>query len=424
MTFCEPGHTTNSIELARDAFRRHQTVLRIRTLAFGILLSLGPGVSFAAPPGVVIDHSPASSQAYIGSPSLAVWTNGTYVASHDFFGPGTTYSRSAIFQSSDRGKTWRKLTEIEGQWWSTLFVHSNALYILGTSRENGNAVIRRSRDGGQTWTTPADSAKGLLRADGQYHCAPVPVVFHNGRLWRGIERRDPPKGWGITFCAAIMSAPAGADLLNAASWTFSNFLPGDTNWLSGTFGGWLEGNAVVTREGRIVDMLRVDTPGCPERAAIVRLTPDGRTVAFDPQTGFVNFPGGAKKFSIRHDAESDLYWSLATFVPPAHQTNAHTPRPAGVRNTLALISSSDLANWTVRCVLLYHPDTRNAGFQYVDWLFEGDDIIAACRTAYDDGLGGAHNNHDANFLTFHRVKTFRKLTMRDSTPEYPWLVEK
>jgi hypothetical protein len=52
----------------------------------------------------------------------------------------------------------------------------------------------------------------------------------------------------------------------------------------------------------------------------------------------------------------------------------------------------------------------------VDWLFDGPDIIAACRTAYDDGLGGARNNHDANFLTFHRFASFRSKTMADSTP--------
>src|SRR5512138_3152415 len=45
-------------------------------------LSPGPRV-----PGVVIDHRPASSGLYIGSPSLVVLTNGDYLASHDLFGP-------------------------------------------------------------------------------------------------------------------------------------------------------------------------------------------------------------------------------------------------------------------------------------------------------------------------------------------------
>jgi hypothetical protein len=59
--------------------------------------------------------------------------------------------------------------------------------------------------------------------------------------------------------------------------------------------------------------------------------------------------------------------------------------------------------------VLQHPDVLKHGFQYVDWLFEGKNIVFLSRTAYDDGMGGAHNNHDANFLTFHRIKKFRKI---------------
>lgn len=36
------------------------------------------------------------------------------------------------------------------------------------------------------------------------------------------------------------------------------------------------------------------------------------------------------------------------------------------------------------------------------------------RTALDDGIGGAHRGHDANFMTFHRIADFRKLTWADS----------
>jgi hypothetical protein len=384
--------------------------------AVASLAAAGPSAAaqrFEAGPGVVIAHSPASSRAYIGSPSLAVLTNGDYVASHDFFGPGSSNDRTAIFLSRDRGASWQKLAELEGQWWSTLFVHRGALYVLGTSTENGNVVIRRSSDGGASWTTPADSTTGLLRAGGQYHCAPVPVVVHGGRLWRGFERRDPPKGWGTTFCAGMLSAPVDADLLDAANWTCSGFLPGSTNWLGGSFGGWLEGNAVVTRDGKLLDILRVDTAGYPEKAALVSISADGSAASFDPQSGFINFPGGAKKFTIRYDANSDRYWSLPTVAPQQLQGKA---KPASVRNTLALTCSADLTEWTVRCILLHHPDPVAHGFQYVDWLFDGDDLIAVCRTAYDDGLGGAHNYHDANFLTFHRVANFRAKTAADSMP--------
>jgi len=164
-------------------------------------------------------------------------------------------------------------------------------------------------------------------------------------------------------------------------------------------------------DGQMLDVLRVDTKTCPELAALVQISNDGGTAIFDPTNGFVRFPGGAKKFTIRHDPQSRLYWSLASIVPRQH---TNTDKPSRIRNTLALVCSKDLKEWDTRCILLYHPDVKNHGFQYVDWLFEGEDLLALCRTAYDDGEGSAHNYHDANFLTFHRVKNFRKLTMADS----------
>jgi hypothetical protein len=172
--------------------------------------------------GVIVDHIPASSGLYIGSPSIAILTNGDYLVSHDYFGPQSAefeLARSAIFHSTDRGATWKKTAEIQGAFWSTLFVHHGAVYLLGTDRHHGNVVIRRSFDGGK--------------------------------------------------------------------------------------------------------------------------------------------------------------------------------------------SSANLHDWENRGIVLHHQDSVRHAFQYVDWLFDGQDLIAACRTAYDDAEGGAHSGHDANFLTFHRIVNFR-----------------
>ncbi len=413
----EPGRAAPKMGLVAGFSVRHgpARIGCFAALLWGAAFVLAASVRAVEPkpdltqvPGVVIDHLPASSGLYVGSPGLAILPDGRYVASHDFFGPKSTEhqsARTAVFGSSDRGQTWTKLAEIDGQFWSTLFVHRGALYLMGTNAHYGQAIIRRSEDGGRTWTTPRDKTSGLLLTDGHFHCAPVPVVEHNGRLWRAMEDILPTKRWGRDFRAFMMSAPADADLLRAESWTSTNRLPRDPAWLGGQFNGWLEGNAVVTREGQVLDILRVDTPGYPEKAALVTVSPDGRTAAFDPESGFIDFPGGAKKFTIRYDPASDLYWTLATIVPERYQGRG---RPGGVRNTLALTSSPDLRTWTVRSIVLEHPDTLKHGFQYVDWLFDGDDLIAACRTAFDDGLGGAHNNHDANLLTFHRIAGFRR----------------
>jgi hypothetical protein len=370
--------------------------------------------SFAAPPGVVIDYSPKSSGLYIGSPSLAVLPNGDYLASHDFFGPSSKEHECptvAVFRSSDRGATWAEVARLKCLFWANLFTHRDAVYLMGTDKHHGRIVIRRSTDGGVSWTDPRDSRSGLLTAQGAYHTAPVPVVEHQGRLWRAFEDASGGTKWGERYAAGMLSIPVDADLLNATNWLFSNFLSREAAWLKGDFRGWLEGNAVVTRESRLVNILRVDTPGCPEKAAIVDVSADGKTTSFDPATGFIDFPGGAKKFTIRFDKRSNLYWSLATIVPDRHQ---NAGRPASIRNTLALVASPDLQRWTTHCVLLYHSDIINHGFQYPDWHFDGDDLIGVVRTAFDDAEGGAHNNHDANYMTFHRWKNFRELTMSNS----------
>src|SRR5690606_16331201 len=240
------------------------------------------------------------------------------------------------------------------------------------------------------------------------------MLIHNGRIWRAMETAHGPiLQWGKRYGAMMMSAPVDADLLKASSWTTSNSLLYDSTYLDGNFTGWLEGNAVATPDGEVVNILRVDDKTTlEEKAAIVRISADGETATFDSATGFVPFPGGSKKFTIRYDSTSKRYWTLANYIPDAMKAQHPKRNASGFRNNLALMSSADLKNWDVHEVILSHPDVLKHGFQYVDWLFEGDAIIFACRTAYDDGVGGAHNNHDANFLTFHRIDNFRSFVKK------------
>jgi hypothetical protein len=148
-------------------------------------------------PGIVISHVDSDLRINIGSPSIVKLPNGSYLASHDIFGQveNPDNRKTHIFQSTNRGKSWKKIAVIDSQFWSNLFFHDGAVYLMGTNGQYGFCIIRKSMDDGYTWTDPVDEESGLLLADGEYHTAPMPMVVHNGRLWRAMEDRNPPENY-------------------------------------------------------------------------------------------------------------------------------------------------------------------------------------------------------------------------------------
>lgn len=358
-------------------------------------------------PGVVVSHLSKSTGCYVGSPAIAVAPNGDYVTSHDLFGenaPLTSDGRTTyVFRSEDKGETWTRVSVIDGLFWANLFFLNDTLYALGVNQGHGNIVIMKSEDHGESWTKPVDRNSGLLFV-GAYHTAPTPVVIGKCRIWRAMENADAiASDLPIRYGALIISADLDKDLLRADSWTMSNTLPADSSHLDGEMRGWLEGNAVVGPDGDILNVMRVHVwPGTPEYAAILHVTDDGSRITF-ADSDYVPFAGGAKKFTIRYDARSGRYWTLSNDVLPDFESDY----PASVRNSLVLMSSPDLREWTKHRRVLYHSDVKRHAFQYVDWVVEADDIVFVSRTSYDDETGGAASAHDANFLTFHRIRSFR-----------------
>lgn len=366
-------------------------------------------VSNVEVPGKVLGHKSGNSGVYLGSPSICKLPNGNLVASNDYFGPSADAridgkSVTRIYRSTDGGQTWAVVTDLIEQSVSTLFVHQGNLYIMGVSGANGNVVIRKSVDEGNTWTTPTNTTNGIIK-EGRHHTAPTPVIEHNGRLWRAMEDTDGEiQTWPKMFRAFMMSVPVNADLLNASNWVSSNALPYDAAYVGGYFYGWLEGNAVVAPDGNMLNIARVHTfDKYVERIAFINVNSTGTTASFNSSTGFKTFPGGGKKFTIRYDNVTGKYWTLSNYVPVEYQGDTSLDV---IRNTLALCSSTDLINWDVVSIVLSHPDTEYHAFQYVDWIFDSNDILAVSRTAYDDGLGGANSAHNSNYITFHRIKNY------------------
>ncbi len=367
--------------------------------AAGCLLQ-AQNYDFSKVPGTVIAHSPSIEKTYLGTPSICILPDGTYVASHSMFGAKNNIV--PIFISKDRGKNWTKVSEVRG-FWSGLFVHREVLYLMGVDAALGNCIIRKSLDGGRTWSSPDDSSKGLIRAadlEKGFHTSAVSVVEAFGRIWRPFEVAPKEGKWGL-FEALVLSAPVDADLLNAKSWTSTTRMSVDTCW-GKQYNTWLEGGAVISPRGNVVNVLRVDNRR-EETAAIVHVADNGKTLSFNPEKDFIRFPGGCKRFVIRYDSISNRYWSLTNWVPD--EFKGHNVERT--RNTLALISSEDMRDWTVHEVILQDANVAKSGFQYVDWQFENEDMIFISRTAFFDGVYYADNQHNANFITFHRIESFR-----------------
>jgi hypothetical protein len=216
----------------------------------------------------------------------------------------------------------------------------------------------------------------------------------------------------------MISAPVDADLLREDSWTFTNKISYSGDWKDGAMKSWLEGNAVLSPEREIVNILRCGfSSAIHSTAAMIHISKDGRTARFEPDRDFILFPGASKKFTIRYDPKSKKYWSLVNWIQPGDLRYLENITAGKIRNTLALTSSGNLKDWIVERIVLYHPDIEFHAFQYVDWQFDGEDLIAVARTAFDDGLGGAANFHDANYITFHRIRNFRKNFNKDIEKE-------
>lgn len=385
------------IHSARKAWRS-----AVLTVGYCIAFSAVGIVRADAPPGgVVVDFSPAESEIYMGNPSLAILPDGTYVASHDAFGPGHPFSRTYFFRSLDQGASWQGIGSVSGQYESTLFVHDDDLYLIGGGTAGGNEFvsIRKSTNGGNSWTQPLNDTTGRLVTGGFFNAGATQVVTHNGRIWRAMEQVEPsiPSGSSTNYRSFVVSAPVDSDLLNAASWTVSNSLLAD-DFAPGT--GWIEGGIVVTPEGDINTMLRTAWLG--QTAAFIDISADGTTASFNPATGYTDFlGGGTTKFTVRYDEVSGRYWSL---------TN-NQDVPGSIRNVMSLVSSSNLTDWELESNILQHPDAQNVGFQYADWQFDGSDMVFVSRTAYD----GAANFHDANYTTFHRIENFRSFALDSVT---------
>lgn len=359
-------------------------------------------------PGTVVnylhpeDTRYAFSGGHLCSPSLLAHPDGYLLASMDLFGRGTPQNLTMIFRSDDNGESWYHYTELFPCFWGTLFLHKGEVYMLGTSTEYGDLLIGKSYDGGKNWTRPTVIARGSCHKDiSGWHKSAVPVVEYDGRIWCGVDYGGRSLG-GYLTCMA--SADANGDLLDVKSWTITEPLPYNPEWegaVKGDNRGFLEGNAVVIPGVGICDMLRYSTESGEPRfglAGVLRADSKCPEKALELYK-FAKFDGNMSKFYVQRDEQTGLYFSIFSRITEDGWVR--------MRNLLSLGYSRDIVNWTLACDLIDYTDgdPHQVAFQYPSFCFDGDDIIYLSRTAFN----GAKNCHDNNYVTFHRIKNFRKL---------------
>jgi len=247
-------------------------------------------------------------------------------------------------------------------------------------------------DGGITWTNSAQFA-----SFGGPATPNNPVALSN-RLWIATGTSD-------------LSAPITSNLLLEASWKSTGGFPASSaDWISGTsFVG--EGQIVASPLLGVFILPKV--AGYP-LTAVSRVSVNSGSsagaVTFDPTNNFAALPGGEKKFGAAYDPVSSNFYVLSNPILPLDSGSGIEPDM--VRNTAAVLTSRDLLNWKVEKIFLYSADLSHEGFGYLNFDFDGTNMVAASRTAWvipgetppNDGRA-----HDSNLLTIHRIDDFRNI---------------
>lgn len=366
-------------------------------------------VRTGTPVGTVVNYLHPDDKVYsfsghsLCSPSLLKLPDGALLASMDVFAGGAPQNLSLIFRSEDGGKTWHYLTDLMPCFWGKLFYHKGAVYMLSVACEYGDLLIGRSEDGGKTFGAPTVLLRGVSPCGAPgIHKNPQNIVYYGGRIYETLE-------WGcwangVKHAAMVMSCDENADLLNPENWHFTPPVPYDPSWpgtAKGPSTGNIEGTLVVFPDGKLYNVMRYGINDCEPSYGLVlayRVNTDDPDAPLEYDHA-IEFPGNHSKFMIKRDAVSGRYFSIVSRIT-SHETRGH-------RNLLSLLVSHDAEHWTLCRDLIdrTNEDPKYTGFQYVDFEFDGDDLIYLCRTS----INHAYNFHDANHSTFHRIENFRSL---------------
>jgi hypothetical protein len=308
---------------------------------------------------------------------------------------------------------------------------------MATASEDGGStwsepvpIIRRTGPAGTgdarkqgAWEVPTEAT---TQGDHWYGTNQTAVVEKDGRLYMSAGENCQ------TMAVAVCDLAGG--ILNPQAWRMSGQVSMpiprevDPGYFTGPAMRCLEGNVIRTgtrlsadatgtkERLRLLARAVIDRYGTSSMAAVFEIEDDGIT----PRLTFTQLypiPGGQGKFFIVYDEASRLYW-MASNLPANTQGWVDSPEklPRGNdRRFLMLWYACDALNWfPAGCIA--RTEHLTEAFMYPVMIVDGDDLAILVRTSkrYSGPRAearAANGFHDANLMTFHRVRNFRSLAM-------------
>lgn len=342
-----------------------------------------------APPCTIIGKAVAIRSNTTNNPGIHIRPDGTFVAWQT-----QSVSKGFVYLSTDKGETWTGVSDGLTLTYCGIQEHGGKLYMIGCDANGGNVAMQVSEDG-YSWS---DVKVIVPKTEGGFHGSSSPGLEHNGRIYRAMSEKGTDE-WGV----CLISAPQDADLTKASSWTMSNIVYYNTSWLTADVSsGWQEPALVKRPDGSLCILMRIDGTYTKEYAALVEVDSD-TSIRFSKVFAM---PGAAKRFTIDYDEQSGKYWTL---VSPyyVNSRSQYSLSPVACRNSMVLMSSPDLENWTLERTCIYSDNPYNNSYHYIDWRFDGDDLVSTFRCSFEEERGLAYSYHDSNGFGYFRVKNFR-----------------
>lgn len=312
-------------------------------------------------------------------------------------------SKTVIRKSTDGGETWEVTHEVERLKWASMFLVGEDIYIVGFLKDaktwSGGMWIGQIVDDGNSKTT--ETVK-LFKLWDDVSAIFEPLVV-DGILYLPLDTTvasisvehdlTVPENWTRT---------QDSETLISRSW-FQN-LTGKTLDDLGT-AECLEGNIVRGKDGKIYVIYRIESQPHGNYAVMLEVSEDRTRLNLLPDNGsLLDLPTTVSRFVIKYDESIQKYICISNWYLTKNACRA--------RNVLGISVSDDLVVWTQVDTLLVERDMINTecscwktAFQYVDWDFDGEDLVLAVR----ETVGYSNTFHDGKYFTFYRVSNYRSL---------------